>query len=50
MKDQQSLDTSFGQKNKELNSQRCGRKRFPSARLIGRRLFGGIYAPADWAI
>lgn len=50
MKDQQSLDTSFGQKNKELNSQLCGRKRFLSARLIGRRLFGGIYVPADWAI
>ena len=33
-----------------LNSQLCGRKRFLSARSIGRRLFGGIYAPADWAI
>lgn len=50
MKDQQLLDTSFGQKNKGLNSQLCGRKRFLSARSIGRRLFGGIYAPADWAI
>lgn len=36
--------------NKGLNSQLCGRKRFLSARSIGRRLFGGIYAPADWAI
>ncbi|WP_462366409.1 hypothetical protein, partial [Sutterella wadsworthensis] len=43
MKDQQLLDTSFGQKNKGLNSQLCGRKRFLSARSIGRRLFGGIY-------
>lgn len=35
MKDQQLLDTSFGQKNKGLNSQLCGRKRFLSARSIG---------------
>lgn len=50
MKDQQSLDTSFRQKNKGLNSQLYGRKRFLSARSIDRRLFGGIYAPEDWVI
>ena len=49
-KGKQGRYESFGQKNKGLNSQLCGRKRFLSARSIGRRLFGGIYAPADWAI
>ena len=50
MKDQQSLDTSFGQKNKELNSQLCGRKRFLSARLIGSRELRFVERLACWEV